>query len=190
MKRILALIICVAAVISFFTACNGNKTTDVGTEVSTTEANTFIGDGFKENLILLVESNRMFVKEVFIEKSLTVDVSKTRKDGTGTYYRVISDKFTSCAALVDRVNATYTAEAAETLLKDNIYKDFEGNLYSKYNYTLKDTPLESSRITIEGVSVTKEKCIFKTVDKNGKETEMTAVLENGVWKLDKIYTEI
>ncbi len=190
MKRIFALIICVVAIISVFTACNSDKTTDVQTDTSTTEANTFIGDGFKQNLTLLVESNRMFVKEVFIERSLTVDISKPKKDGMTTYYRVISDKITSCASLVDYVNSTYTKEAADNLLKDNIYKDIDGKLYSRNNYTLKNDPLESYEITIEGVSVTNDKCVFKTVNENGKELEMTAVFENGVWKLDKVYTEI
>ncbi len=177
--------------LSVFTACNSNKTTnDVQTDTSTTEANTFIGDGFKENLTLLVEANRMLVKEVFVERSLTVDVSKPKKDGLTTYYPVISDKFLNCTSIVDYVNATYTKEASETFLKDNIYKDIDGKLYSRNNYTLKNDPLEAYKITIEGVSVTNDRCVFKTVNENGKEIEMTAVLENGLWKLDKVYTEI
>lgn len=192
MKRIIALLICLTCTLTVFGACsdnNGENKPDTDSSASTT-ANNYIGDGFKETLSLLVESNRMFVEDVFIKRTLTVDAESPKKDGSTTYYPVISDTITSYSALISRIKATYTEDAANELLKDGIYKEIDGKLYCKSNHILKHENTEMREIEIEGVSVTSEKCIFRTIDKNGAEIEMTAVFDNGIWKLDKVYKEI
>lgn len=190
MKRITALFICLVFTLLFVTGCSGNGK-DAGTTVNPSEsADSYIGEGFKQTLSLLVESNRMFVKEVFIERTLTVDESKPKKDGLTTYYPVIENGIRSYSSLVDTVNATYTEEVANELLKDGIYKEIDGKLYCKHNHILKYEDTETQEIRIEGISVTSEKCVFKAFSENGEEIEMTAVYVDGIWKLDKVYTEI
>lgn len=172
-----------------FSACSGNTVSDKETTASTT-VNSFIGEGFKQTLSLLVESNRMFVEEVFIERTLTVDESKPKKDGLTTYYPVIEETVSSYSSLISTLNATYTEETVQELLKNNTYKEIDGKLYCKNNHILKHEETQPSEIIIEGVSVTNEKCVFKVSSSAEEEIEMTAVYDNGTWKLDKIYTEI
>ena len=172
-----------------FSACSGNTASDKETTDSTT-VNNYIGEGFKQTLSLLVESNRIFVEDVFIERTLTVDESKPKKDGLTTYYPVIEDTITSYSSLINTLKATYTEETVQELLKDNIYKEIDGKLYCKNKHILNHEETQASEIIIEGVSVTNEKCIFKISSSTEEEIEMTAVYDNGTWKLDKVYTEI
>lgn len=192
MKRITALIICLVTALLFFSACSDNNSASnaKNDNAESTTVNSYIGYGFKETLSLLVESNRIFVEEVFIDRTLTVDAENPKKDGLTTYYPVISDTIPSYSALVSTVKATYIEEAANELLKDGIYKEIDGKLYCKSTNILIYEDTEAQEIIIEGISVTDEKCVFKTFGKNGEEIEMTAVYDNGTWKLDKVYTEI
>lgn len=192
MKKIIALLLCLICIGAVFGACtdgNNENKSDPDSSASTS-VNSFIGDGFKETLSLLVESNRMFVEEVFIERTLTVNSESPVKDGLTTYYPVISETITSYSSLVSRVKATYTEETANELLKDGTYKEINGKLYCKNDHILKHEKTQTREIEIEGVSVTSDKCVFRTVSESGKKIEMTAVFDNGIWKLDKIYKEI
>lgn len=192
MKRIFSLIICLVFAFLALSACSDNNAEKEKTTISpvSTTANSYIGDGFKQTLSLLVESNSFLVNEVFTRRTLTVDESQPKKDGASTYYPVISDRVTSYASLVNHVNATYIKETASKLLENGTYKEIDGKLYSRIKHTAKHEAAELTETVIEGVSVTEEKCVFKTISANGEETEMCAVNDNGTWKLEKIYTEI
>lgn len=190
MKRITALLMFVIFTLLFFNACSDSGK-DAETTVNPSEAaNDYIGEGFKQTLSLLVEANRKFVEEVFIERTLTVDEKNPKKDGLTTYYPVIESGFQSYSALVNTVNATYTQEIADGLLKNSGYKEIDGKLYCKNKHILKHEDAETPEIRIEGVSVTSEKCVFITFSENGDKIEMIAVYDDGTWKLDKVYTEI
>lgn len=181
---------CMIFSLLFFTACSDSGKVDETTVNPSETANSYIGEGFKQTLSLLVDANRMFVEEVFIERTLTIDENKPKRYGLTTYYPVIEDGIPSYSALIGIVKATYTEETANELLRNNVYMEIDGKLYCKNKHTLKYEDTEPQEIRIEGVSVTSEKCVFKTFNENGDEIEMTAVYDDGTWKLDKVYTEI
>lgn len=181
MKKLLIPIICILLT---FTACSGS-----GTPKSPDDMSNYIGDGFKETLILLVEANRFAVEEAFIENTLTVDETDSVTENGKVYYRVVSDKFTSAQSIYNYIKAAYTEKTANKIISDNIYADINGKLYcSKLN--TKPSESEAQRYTIECISKTEDKCVFEAKPEKGRKAEMTAVLVDGKWKLEDIYTKI
>lgn len=176
MKKLLIPFICI--LLAFAGCSGGAKTPD--------DVNNFIGEGFKQTLILLVEANRFTVEEAFIENTLAVDENDSVTENGKTYYRVISERFTSSEAIYNYVKAAYTDEKAQEIISDGIYADINGKLYcSKLN--TKDAKSEQQQYTIECISKTEDKCVFKAKPKKGKKVEMTAILVDGKWKLEDIY---
>ncbi len=176
LKRILIPFICI--LLAFAGCSNGTKTPD--------DVNNFIGEGFKQTLILLVEANRFTVEEAFIENTLSVDKNDSVTENGKTYYRVISERFTSAEAIYNYVKAAYTDEKAQEIISTEIYADINGKLYCS-EFNTKDAKSEPQQYTIECISKTEDKCVFKAKPEKGKKAEMTAILVDGKWKLEDIY---
>lgn len=149
----------------------------------------FIGEGFKQTLILLVEANRFTVEEAFIESTLAVDKNDSVTENGKTYYRVISERFTSAEAIYNYVEAAYTDEKAQEIISTGIYADINGKLYCS-ELSTEEAKSEPQQYTIECISKTEDKCVFKAKPEKGRKAEMTAVLVDGKWKLEDIYTKI
>ncbi len=182
MKKILIPFICILLALA---GCSDNSNSSETPD----NVNNFIGEGFKQTLILLVEANRFTVEEAFIENTLTVDKNDTVKENGKTYYRVISDRFSSAEAIYNYIKAAYTDEKAEEIISSGIYADINGKLYCSKNNT-KTSESESKQYAIECISKTEDKCVFTAKPEKGKKAEMTAILVDGKWKLEDIYTKI
>ncbi len=165
--------------------CSGNTNT---TEASD-NVNNFIGEGFKQTLILLVEANRFAVEEAFVENTLAVDKNDSVTENGKTYYRVTSERFTSAESIYNYIKAAYIEEKASELISSGIYVDIDGKLYCS-QISKKASKSDSVPYSIECISKTEDKCVFKAIPDKGKKAEMTAVLVDGKWKLDDIYTKI
>ena len=165
--------------------CSGN--TD--TSDSSDKINNYIGEGFKQTLVLLVEANRFTVEEAFIENTLTVDKNDKVTQNGKTYYRVTSDRFSSAEAIYSYVKAAYTDDKAKEIISSEIYADIDGKLYCS-KISKKASKSESKQYSIECLSKTEDKCVFEAKPNKGKKAEMTAVLVDGKWKLEDIYTKI
>lgn len=182
MKKIIIPIICILLALA---GCSDKPNTPETPE----DVSNFIGEGFKQTLVLLVEANRFTVEEAFIENTLTVDKNDTVTENGKTYYRVVSDRFGSTEAIYNYIKAAYTEEKAEEIISSAIYTDINGKLYcSELNTEASES--EPNQYTIECISKTEDKCVFTAKPEKGKKAEMTAVLVNGKWKLEDIYTKI
>ena len=108
MRKILIPFICI--LLAFAGCTGGTKKPD--------DMDNFIGEGFKQTLILLVEANRFTVEEAFIESTLAVDKNDSVTENGKTYYRVISERFTSAEAIYNYVEAAYTDEKAQEIISE------------------------------------------------------------------------
>ena len=182
MKKILIPFICILLALA---GCSGKPAIPETSD----EMNNFIGEGFKQTLILLVEANRFTVEEAFIENTLAVDKNDSVTENGKTYYRVTSERFSSAEAIYNYIKAAYTEEKASELISSGIYADIDGKLYCS-QISKKASKSDSMQYSIECISKTEDKCVFKAIPDKGKKAEMTAVLIDGKWKLEDIYTKI
>ncbi len=88
---------------------------------------TYIGEGTKIQLRMLVDANQKLYNDVFVLGRLECDESKAfDKDGE-KWAPVTDESYTSYKALVDNVKGIYTEESAEKLLEDyDFYAEIDG----------------------------------------------------------------
>ncbi len=182
MKKILIPFLCILLA---FAGCSGKSSTPETSD----EMNKFIGEGFKQTLILLVEANRFAVEEAFVKNTLAVDKNDSVTENGKTYYRVTADRFSSAESIYNYIRAAYTEEKAEELISSGVYADINGKLYCS-QISKKASESETTQYSIECISKTEDKCVFTAKPEKGKKAEMTAVLVDGKWKLEDIYTKI
>ncbi|MBQ4338455.1 MAG: hypothetical protein IJC37_03450 [Clostridia bacterium] len=194
-----ACILLILSVIFSLCACNAadsGKTVINPEELNEQELATLTGAGFNATMAGLVKSNLFFVEEVFIYGHLPVSDSDAVKDGSGNYVPVDSSTIKTIADLTDAVNAVYAEDAAKKLLKGKDYKDIEGKLHynTKANVKKRSFTFDCSELEISVSEKTDSSCSFtaylkKVTDSDEKDYKIdcSAVLENGNWKLEKVY---
>ncbi len=193
---------CILLIISFIfslCACNSDdsgKTVINPDEMNEQELATFTGAGFNATMAGLFKTNLYFVEEVFIYGHLPVSDSGEEKDDSGKYAPVDSLTIKTLSDLTDAVNAVYTEDAAKKFLKGKDYKDIEGKLYynTKANVKNRNFKFDCSELEISVSERTDSSCTFtaylkKVTDSAEKDYKIdcSAVLENGNWKLEKVY---
>lgn len=118
------------SILFLFAGCAGNG----GNSKETTKADLFspnyVNEGQKTALITLINTNAMFVEEVFVENFLPADEARAISDESGTFAPVDSEIFKTYEDLSKAVYETYTDEAAKKILSEfNMYKDIYNVLY-------------------------------------------------------------
>ncbi len=194
-----ACILLILSVIFSLCACNAidsEKNAITPDEMNEQELATFTGAGFNATMAGLFKTNLYFVEEVFIYGHLPVSDSEAVKDGSGKYIPVDSLTIKTYSDLTDAVNAVYTEDASKKLLKGKDYKDIEGKLHynTKADVKNRSFTFDCSELNISVSEKTDTSCTFtahlkKVNDSEEKDYKIdcSAVLENGNWKLEKVY---
>lgn len=167
MKRFVLIFACI---LFLFAGCS-----DLGGAEETSKkdalAPNYVGEGQMTVLRSLINSNALFVEEVFVEEFLSADENRAISDESGTYAPVSSDKFDSYDAFEKSVYATYTDEAAEKILAEfNMYKDIYGELYLN---------TKSSKIKAKNYDWSSPEIEVVTVSEGTYELEVTVKTEKG-----------
>lgn len=201
MKKVLAFFMTLALVFSF-AACNSDEP-EVPSETSVpfgeNNVNSYVGQGEKEILRTLVLANADFVSDVFVKDHLPADQANAVVIN-GAKYAPVNDKskIKTYSELMDMLNSVYTAEAVRAAIGNPpVYLEHEGRLYynldytsgyfkgeAPYPYSWDNVEIEISVRTADSISF-----LVNTTDSLGTPTvyPMTAVNENGNWKLSEFY---
>lgn len=143
----------------------------------------------------LLERNNIIFSEIYGLSMLDMDIPKGKTDET--FFPVIDPRFTRYDDLAGYLRETYTAEVANGLLNNGMYKDVFGSLYGnpgsmagkgEVRYTV---DWSSYGFEVMQESDTKAKLIIYTNEETSsgpKEIKITAGLvnESGKWLLTKM----
>lgn len=189
MKKVLLLILCFLFV---FAGCSDKKDTESPT-IKDSVVESYIGEGTKTALRVLINSNAFLVEEVFIKNHLPVDSDKSVKNEGGTFAPVVSDKIKTYSDLENAVISTYTKEVAEKLLGEKRYVEIDGKLYfdmkfdkaSDYDTDWTDFEAEFSASGEDSYSIE-----ITVKNAKGRKTVInaSAVTVDGSIRLDNIYS--
>ena len=189
MKRFVLIFTCI---LFLFAGCSDSGNTDSATKKDALAPN-YVGEGQMTVLRSLINSNALFVEEVFVEEFLPADTDKAISDKSGTFAPVSSDIFDSYEDFVQSLNATYTEKAAKSILeKFDMYKDIYGELYlNTKSSAVKAKNYDWSTPEIEVITVsdgTYELEVTVKTEKGKEHTfEVKAVTVDGNIRLENIY---
>lgn len=190
MKRFALIFACI---LFLFAGCSDSGGDAEKTSKKDVFATNYVGEGQMTVLRSLINSNALFVEEVFVEEFLPADTNKAISDKNGTYAPVSSDKFDSYEKFIQSVNSTYTDEAAKKILAEfDMYKDIYGELYlNTKSSKVKAKNYDWSSPVIEVVTVsegTYELEVTVKTEKGKDHTfEVKAVTVDGNIRLENIY---
>ncbi|MBQ7122527.1 MAG: hypothetical protein IJO03_09730 [Clostridia bacterium] len=189
MKRFVLIFACI---LFLFAGCSDSGNTD-STSKKDALAPNYVAEGQMTVLRSLINSNALFVEEVFVEEFLPVDADKSISDKSGTFAPVSSDIFDSYEDFVQSLNATYTDEAAKSILEEfDMYKDIYGQLYlNTKSSAVKAKNYDWSTPEIEVITAaegTYELEVTVKTEKGKDHTfEIKAVTVDGNIRLENIY---
>lgn len=124
MKRVILIFSCI---LFLFAGCNNSSDKDAPKDVFATN---YVGEGQMTVLRSLINSNALFVEEVFVEDFLPADESRTISGKDGSFAPVESGIFTTYKEFEQTIYETYTDEAAKNILAEfDMYTDIYGQLY-------------------------------------------------------------
>jgi len=124
MKRVILIISCI---LLLFAGCNNSSGKDATKDVFATN---YVGEGQLTVLRSLINSNALFVEEIFVEDFLDAETDKAITDESGTFAPVESGIFNTYEEFKQSVYETYTEEAAKNILAEfDMYRDIYGKLY-------------------------------------------------------------
>lgn len=153
----------------------------------------YVSDGQKTALMTLINTNAMFVEDIFVEKFLPSDESRTISDENGSFAPVNSEIFKTYEELSQAIYETYTDEAAKRILEEfNMYRDIYGVLYIDTKAkTAKAKNYDWSNPEIEIVTVSEGSYEFKVTVRTEKGKDFVidakAVTVDGNIRLENIY---
>ena len=123
MKKVILIFSCI---LLLFAGCS-NSEKNSGKDVFATN---YVGEGQLTVLRSLINSNALFVEEIFVEDFLDAETDKAITDKSGTFAPVESGIFNTYEELKQSVYETYTEEAAKNILAEfDMYRDIYGKLY-------------------------------------------------------------
>lgn len=124
MKRVILIFSCI---LFLFAGCSNSANNDAPKDVFATN---YVGEGQLTVLRSLINSNALFVEEVFVEDFLPADESRTISGKDGSFAPVESGVFTTYKEFEQTIYETYTDEAAKNILSEfDMYTDIYGQLY-------------------------------------------------------------
>ncbi len=158
------------------------------------DINSYVGEGIIMTAQLLFDGNEALVNNVFVYSHLPIDKNDTVTQNGKTYAAVKSDSYSSYANIVSTVNAVYTTEESEKILKEyDFYADINGKLYFDLSKDFEASDgVDFDSLNAKPVSSENGEYIFSVPCKAGKKksaTEMKVVSANGDWRLNEMYVK-
>jgi len=181
------------AILFLFSGCAGDGENKKESATVDVFSPNYISAGQKTALMTLINTNAMFVEDVFVENFLPADESKKISDENGSFAPVNSEIFKTYEELSQAINETYTDEAAKNILAEfDIYRDIYGVLYINTKASpVKAKNYDWSNPEIEIVTVSEGTYEFNITVKTekGKDfvIEAKAVTVDGNIRLENMY---
>ena len=190
MKRIILILGCI---LLLFAGCKNSNSVEETTTKKDALAPNYIGEGQMTVLRSLINSNALFVEEVFVEDFLPIEEAKEISDKSGSFAPVSSSKFATYESFVLSLNSTYTEETVKNILAEfDMYKDIYGKLYLNTKASgvkAKDYDWSNPQIEVITVSDGAYELEVTVKTEKGKDHtfEIKAVTVDGNIRLENIY---